>query len=196
MQEFAPGRNFVRGDFNSVNRQMKTKLILISMTIATTSFAQTSFNAERVEKTASFEVNASIEKAFPLFGPIREKEWAAGWEPQIIFSSNPEVEEHMIFKTSGRYHGEEEYLWVVSQFKPKEYFIEYTVSTSQRVWFISVKCRPGRKNTIVTVTYSFTGLSVEGNKLNQQALDKMYARDLKDWEEDISYYLETGKQKH
>jgi len=162
-----------------------------------TSRAQTadSFKAERVQKTASFVVNTAIEKAFPLFGPIREKEWTAGWEPQIIYSVNPEVEEHMIFKTSGKHHGEEEYLWVLSQYNPKDYFIEYTVSTSQRLWFISVRCRPKGSNTSVTVTYTYTGLTEEGNQLNKLALDKMYAHNLKDWEEAINYYLFTGKRK-
>src|SRR5947199_75779 len=110
---------------------MKTKLILLIIAMINTSYAQTTFKAERVQKSASFVVNTSIEKAFLLFGPIREKEWAADWEPQIIYSINSEVEEHMIFKTPAHHHGEEEYLWILTQYNPKDYFIEYTVSTSQ-----------------------------------------------------------------
>jgi len=174
---------------------MKTKLILLIMVMINISYAQTTFKAERVQKSASFVVNTTIEKAFPLFGPIREKEWTAGWEPQIIYSVNPEVEEHMIFKTSGNHHGEGEYLWVLSQYNPKDYFVEYTVSTSQRLWFISVRCRPRGNSTSVTVTYTYTGLTEEGNQLNKLALDKMYAHNLKDWEEAINYYLATGKRK-
>jgi hypothetical protein len=160
-----------------------------------TSYAQTVFKAERVQKSASFVVNTSTEKAFPLFGPVREKEWAAGWEPQIVYSTNPEAEEHMIFKTSNNHHGEGEYVWVISQYSPKDYFIEYTVSTSQRLWFIGVRCRPKGSSTSVTVTYSYTGLTEEGNQLNKLALDKMYAHNLKDWKEEINHYLATGKQK-
>lgn len=174
---------------------MKLKLILLSLTMTTSAIAQTSFKAERVQKSASFVVNASVEKAFPLFGPIREKEWAAGWEPQIIYSVNPEVEEHMIFKTSGKHHGENEFLWVVSQYRPNDYFVEYTASTAQRVWFISVKCETMEDKTKVTVTYTFTGLTPTGNEINKIALEKMYAHNLKDWEEEINYYLATGKQK-
>jgi hypothetical protein len=174
---------------------MKTKLIVLIIAAMNTSYAQTAFKAERVQKSASFVVNTDIEKAFPLFGPIREKEWTISWEPQIIYSVNSEVEEHMIFKTSGKHHGEEEFLWVLSQYKPKDYFIEYAVSTSQRVWFITVLCRPKGKNTSVTVTYSYTGLTEHGNELNKAALDKMYAHNLKDWEEAINYYLATGKRK-
>ncbi|HTH55878.1 MAG TPA: hypothetical protein VL728_07505 [Cyclobacteriaceae bacterium] len=173
---------------------MKTKLIVAILMTTSASIAQ-NFKAERVQKSASFVANASIEKVFPLFGPIREKEWTEGWEPQIVYSTNSEVEEHMVFKTSGGHHGEREYLWVLTQFKPKEYFVEYTVSTSNRVWFISVKCEPKPKSTKVIVTYTFTSLTEQGNQLNKLALEKMYAHNLKDWEEDINYYLTTGKRK-
>lgn len=173
---------------------MKIKLILAMISLTNSAFAQT-FKAERVQKSASFVVNTSIEKAFPLFGPVREKEWAAGWEPQIIYSINPEVEEHMIFKTTAKHHGESEYTWVLTQFRPKEFFLEYTVSTSGRVWFITVKCERDGEKTHVTVTYQYTGLNEEGNQMNRSALEKMYAHNLKDWEEAINYYLATGKQK-
>jgi hypothetical protein len=173
---------------------MKIKLILVMVTMTTASLAQ-AFKAERIQKSATFVVNATVEKAFPLFGPIREKEWAAGWEPQIIYSTNPEIEEHMIFKTTAKHHDESEYTWVVTQFKPKEFFIEYTVSTSNRIWFISVKCEPAGKETKVAVTYTYTGLNEQGNQLNKSALEKMYAENLKDWEEAINYYLSTGNQK-
>ena len=32
-----------------------------------------------------------------------------------------------------------------------------------------------------------------GNAINERALQLMYARDLKDWEEKINHYLETGE---
>ena len=176
-------------------KAMQAKLILVMITMTNTLLAQAPFRAARVEKSASFKVNTTVEKAFPLFGPIREKEWTAGWEPQIIYSPGAEVEEHMVFKTSARHANEGEYLWVITQFKQKDFFMEYTVSTAQRIWFISVKCRPHGNSTNVTVTYSFTGLTEEGNHMNELALSNMYANNLKDWEEDINYYLATGKRK-
>ncbi|MEQ1587625.1 MAG: hypothetical protein ABL895_17195 [Cyclobacteriaceae bacterium] len=154
----------------------------------------TSQTAEQIERTASFLVKAPIEKTFPLFGPIREKEWAAGWEPQVIYSRHPEVEEHMIFKTAGNNPEEKEYVWVVAQYKPAEFFIEYQVSTHERIWFITVKCKPQQENTLVSVTYSYTGLTYVGNRINQESLAKMFAHDLKDWEEAINFYLSTGKR--
>jgi len=157
----------------------------------TETFSQT---AERITRTASFIVQASVEKVFPLFGPIREKEWAASWEPQIIYSQHPEVEEHMIFRTAGNHPDEKEYVWVVAQYKPAHFFIEYQVSAHQRIWFIMVECKPLQENTLVSVTYSYTGLTEVGNRINQESLAKMFAHDLKDWAEAINYYLRTGKR--
>jgi hypothetical protein len=150
--------------------------------------------AERIERTASFLVKAPIEKAFPLFGPIREKEWAAGWEPQVIYSQHPEVEEHMIFKTVSNSPDEKEYVWVVAQYRPINFFIEYQVSTHQRIWFIMVKCKPQQENTLVSVTYSYTGLTDNGNRINQESLTKMFTHELKDWEEAVNFYITTGKR--
>ncbi len=168
------------------------RLILLSLIFMTQT--GTSQTAERIERSASFLVKAPIEKTFPLFGPIREKEWAAGWEPQVIYSEHPEVEEHMIFKTAGNNPEEKEYVWVVAQYKPAEFFIEYQVSTHQRIWFITVKCKPQQENTLVSVTYSYTGLTDIGNRINQESLAKMFAHDLRDWEEAINFYLSTGKR--
>ncbi len=169
---------------------MRLILFIVIFMNQTETYSQT---ARRIERTASFIVQASVEKVFPLFGPIREKEWAAGWEPQVIYSQHPEVEEHMIFKTSGN-PDEKEYVWVVAQYKPAQFFIEYLVSTHQRIWFITVECKPRQENTLVSVTYSYTGLTEVGNRINQESLAKMFAHDLNDWSEAINYYLSTGKR--
>jgi hypothetical protein len=152
-----------------------------------------SFQAERVQRIASIIVNAPVETAFPLFGPIREKEWAAGWEPSILLSKDMLIEEHMIFQTKGQ-EGEGKYTWAVTQFRPDIHLVEYTVFTSERIWFIRVVCESAGEKTKANVTYTFTGLTEEGNRRNKLAIEKMYVRNLKDWEEAINYYLETGKQ--
>jgi hypothetical protein len=147
----------------------------------------------RIEQTESFLVKAQIEKAFPLFGPIREKEWAAGWEPEIIYANHTEVEEHMIFKTQAK-EQREQFIWAITQYRPDDFMIEYTVSATDRIWFITVTCQSLEQYTRVIVTYSYTGFTGQAHQLNQQACEKMFAHQLKDWEEAINFYLETGKR--
>jgi hypothetical protein len=150
--------------------------------------------SERITRSAVFTAIGKIETVFPLFGPIREKDWAEGWNPEVLYRTRNDilVEEHMIFQTSG-HAGEGKYTWVITQYQPEKYLIEYTVSTSERIWFIRVACRETGSNTEVKVSYTYTGLTDEGNRKNEQAINRMFAHDLKDWEEAINYYLKTGK---
>lgn len=177
---------------------MKRILLLLALTqMHMTVPAQNSpsqFKAERISRSSSFIIHDTIEKVFPLFGPLLEKEWAAGWEPRVIYLDQKNVAEHMIFETKG-HHGDH-YLWAVTQYEPKDYRIEYTVQTPERIWFIRVQCSPVENETKVVVTYTYTGLTSKGNEQNKEALSKMFAHDLKDWEESVNYYLTTGKQLH
>lgn len=173
------------------------RLFLILICMNTTSIEETAigFKPERISRSATFAVNGKIKDIFPLFGPIREKEWAAGWEPEIIYRTNDDilVEEHMIFQTNG-HEREEKYTWIITQYEPEKYQIEYTVSTSERTWFIRVQCKESGTNTSVSVSYTYTGLTEPGNRKNELAMTRMFSHDLKDWQEAINYYLKTGKQ--
>jgi len=157
-----------------------------------TSETLTEFKAVRIRKSATISLNGTLEEVFPLFGPVREKDWTPGWDPKILFSENALVEEHMIFQTTA--HLGEKYLWIVSRFEPDEHLVEYTVSATGRVWFIRVACTAAGAKTYATISYTYTGLTEEGSRRNSEALAKMYAHDLEDWEEAINYYLNTGKQ--
>jgi hypothetical protein len=154
--------------------------------------SQADFKSERISRTATFTVNGRLQNVFPLFGPIREMEWAEGWNPEIIFSESNLVDEHMIFRTRASTE-EEYYTWVITQFDERKYLVEYTVSTINRIWFIRVSCQADGDKTKASVSYTYIGLNKQGNELNRTALAKMYANDLKDWQEAINYYIHTGK---
>lgn len=158
------------------------------------------FTAQRIAKTATIVINAPLDRAFPLFGPIKEKEWAAGWNPQILYPSMNLVEERMIFKTSSPHgHNEPDYIWTVSKYIPAQALIEYMVHTPERIWWITIECRENSKGgtTEAEITYTYTGLTDRGNAINEKALQSMYAQDLTDWEDALNYYVKTGmRQEH
>lgn len=167
---------------------------MITTMIASTSVGETrNFMPKRISKTATIVLNGSVENVFPLFGPIKEMEWAPGWNPEVVYSDNNVVEEHMIFRSKGKYENEDYYTWIISQYYPEKYLIEYTVSTADRIWTIRVACASFDKKTKATVAYTYTGLTERGNSLNELALNQMYASNLTDWQEALNYYLETGK---
>ena len=100
--------------------------------------AVSDFKSERISKTSTITLNASLESVFPLFGPIREKEWAAGWEPQVLYSTTNLVEEHMVFKAPSHHEHEPDSTWTVSKYHPDQAFIEYTVFVPERLWWITI----------------------------------------------------------
>lgn len=51
-----------------------------------------------------------------------------------------------------------------------------------------------QSRTSASISYTYTGLTQYGNEFNQAAIEKMFVRDLTDWEEAINYYLKNGKQ--
>ncbi len=149
---------------------------------------------ERISKSSTFSAEAAIDIVFPLFGPVREKEWAHGWNPVIIYPVDTLVCEKMVFQTSGGLHGSEEtYTWSIVRYEPHQYQIEYQVTAAERLWFITVSCTPIQEATQITVTYSYTGWSESATVRNRKALAGMFAHDLKDWEKAINYYLKTGQ---
>ena len=147
------------------------------------------FKSAKITKTAVIKLNGNIKNVFPLFGAFEERKWAEGWNPKLIYPEMEMIEEGTTFKTIGR--GEEsEFLWRVSKYYPEKYIIQYLVSTENRYWTITVKCKPIEENkTSAEITYTFIGLNEIGNKINELSLSLMYKNDLKDWEEEINNYL-------
>src|SRR5258706_16458471 len=41
--------------------------------------------AKAITHRGLIRLAAPVERVFPLFGPVREKLWAPGWNPQIVY---------------------------------------------------------------------------------------------------------------
>ena len=131
----------------------------------------TNFTSKKVSKTATFLIDADIETLFRLYDAFEERKWEKGWDPELIYPATEIIDEGTSFLIKG--HNEEpEYLWVVSQFDPENYHIQYLVSTPNRYWTITVDCKEVGDVTETQVTYSFYGLNEKGNELNERALTK------------------------
>ena len=150
---------------------------------------KSTFESQRISKTSIITLNAPLREVFPLFGPIREREWTADWNPQLIFSITDLVEEHMVFRTQSPQGHEPDFTWIISRYGLDESFIEYTVFAPERLCWITIQCREDITENITEaeITYTYTGLTEHGNAINARALDAMYHQDLKDWEVSINH---------
>jgi hypothetical protein len=150
------------------------------------------FHAKQALRTATIRIDGAIRDVFPLFTPIREKEWAAGWDPHPVWPANGEVVEGMVFtvdETPGRV------FWVVTHYDPARHSIAYAnVLPGQTLNRIEIACvASGASQTDCTVRYAFVGLSDEGNKFVEMHSEEAYAAKLKHWTEAINHRLQTGK---
>jgi hypothetical protein len=155
--------------------------------------------SNRITSTSSITLKAPVVKVFPLFNPVKEKEWAAGWEPQFLATpaQDEDVMEHLVFKTHSHHeHDESDYIWTISKYSPDQALIEYTVFTPERLWWITIQCRENipSQTTNAEITYTFVGLTDKGNAMNEKALQIMYAHNLKDWEIAMNHYITTGER--
>lgn len=150
------------------------------------------FHAKQALRTATIRLDGPVEKVFPLFGPVREKEWAPGWNPRLVWPETGEVVEGMVFtvdETPGRV------FWVVTHYDPDRHEIAYAnVLPGQTLNRIEIACKPvGANRTDCTVRYAFVGLSDEGNKFVEMHSEEVYAAKMKHWVDAISHRLRTGK---
>lgn len=101
----------------------------------------------------------------------------------------------MVFQTKGRYPGESHYTWTLTHYDPQNHLSKYLIFTMERVWRVVVSVKEIQNNlSRVEVTYAFTGLTPNGEKLNKMALKDMFAHDLQDWAELIQNYLNLHPQ--
>ncbi len=176
------------------SRQLKTAEPKNRRT-GTNKMRDNSFIAERLSRSAAIIPDGNIERVFPFFGPIEKMKWAEGWEPAILYPTTGKIEEELVFTTRGHGHGEDTFAWMVSKYRPEIHLVEYVVSTQNRYCVINIRCKSvSGSQSEATVSYTYTGLNDLGNEINRHAIEKMYERDLKDWEEVINHFLKTGKK--
>lgn len=144
------------------------------------------FTPSRIDRTASITLNAPPDQVFPLFGPVREAEWAAGWSPRIAYSVSPLAdEEGAVFVTS--HPGEPDTTWIVVRFDPQECLVEYArVTPGQSAVRVIIRCQPapgGR--TTARVTYQVTTLA--GGAYHFAEMH--YPEEMAHWETAINHAL-------
>jgi hypothetical protein len=117
------------------------------------------------QASASIELhlNASADTAFPLFGPVRESEWAPDWSPVWIYPAEPrQTTAGAVFTTS---HHAGVSTWVMTVYDTDRRTVDYVnFIPGHRVTQISITVRPDTAATCVArVSYRVTALSDEGS---------------------------------
>jgi len=115
----------------------------------------------RASAAIELRLNAPADAAFPLFGPVRESEWAPTWSPQWIYPPEPrQSPDGAVFTTASPIGLS---TWVMTLYDPENRIVEYVnFMPGHRVTQISIIVRPETAATsIARVSYRVTALSSE-----------------------------------
>jgi hypothetical protein len=115
----------------------------------------------RVRRSYTQKLRAKPSEVFPLLCPVREREWADGWDPITVYSNSGFAETDCIFLT-----GQEnpESFWVITDFDPLRHRLEIVkVTPGMTVARITIRLTENESgNTDAEVTYMYTAISLEG----------------------------------
>ena len=118
----------------------------------------------RESRTMDLELHGAADVAFPLFGPVREREWSPEWSPQFLAPAAPaQGPDGAVFTTEGT--GTAPSVWVMTDFDAAARLVRYVnFQPGVAVGELSVRVTPaGASASTAEVTYRFTAVSADGN---------------------------------
>ncbi len=138
-------------------------------------------------------LNAAPNQVFPLLCPVRENEWARGWNPSLVLSNSGVAEADCIFLTPGT---SEDTIWVVTRHESEQLRLEMLMVTPNRtVGKLEIALSEvGADKTAAEVTYTHTSLGPEGDEFLDTFTEDWYRQFMKDWEAELNHFLATGRQ--
>jgi hypothetical protein len=148
--------------------------------------AATAVAAALEQRTQSFTIalKGSVAEVTPLFGPVREAEWAPSWAPHFLHPPEGAQREGVVFATTTS-NGKER-VWLLTAYDAKEGRVEY-VFVALGFTANEIKIRvvaDGDRHCKATITYRHSALAPEGN----EEVDKLDAH----WAEQQRVHWETA----
>jgi hypothetical protein len=175
---------------------MKTYFMICAwgLALVQTVFAGEAGPAAPEQRTRSFTIrlNGSVADVTPLFGPVREAEWAPDWSPHFIYPAEGVQREGTVFTTTSA-HGTDR-LWLLTTYDVANGRVDYVVVTPAfAANEIRIRVVPdGEQHCKATITYRRSALVPEGNE-EVAKLDAHWAAEQRiHWETAINRALSNG----
>jgi hypothetical protein len=151
------------------------------------------FVAKRVMRTRIQMYPAPPAVVFPLHGFREEMAWAVGWEPDAIYPADGTAVEGAVFAVHRS--GAEE-VWVLVEWDSQAGRAGYVhVTPARDVTEIRIHVSgPEQGPSRVEVTYTWTGLSADGNDFVERQTEEHFHAWMREWEEEMTHYLRTGRK--
>jgi hypothetical protein len=172
---------------------MKPALIILFSSLTTLQI-DVAVGAPLEQRTQLFTITlqGSVPDVTPLFGPVREAEWAADWKPHFLHPPDRSQREGVVFTTITTKARER--VWLLTAYDITEGRVEYAVITPGfTANEIKIRVVPdGDRQCKATITYRHSALAPEGNE-EVNKLDAHWADQQRvHWETAINAVLAKG----
>lgn len=139
-------------------------------------------HAKRFERIASFDLKSDPELVFPLLCPVREYDWIAGWNCELVYSASGFAEPGCVFMTQPAGLSDKE-VWAVAELDRLSRRIAF-------IRFLPVHCvtrmdirleNSGQSGTRITCAKVYTSPARPGMNSWNGSLRKKTRRGLAAW---------------
>jgi len=146
------------------------------------------------QRTQSFTIvlKGSVADVTPLFGPVREVEWAPSWAPRFIHPPEGAQRDGVVFTTKSG--NRKERFWLLTTYDVKAGRVEYVfLAPGFTVNEVKIRVIPdGERQCKATITYRHSALAPDGNE-EVAKLDRNWAEQQRvHWEAAINSALANG----
>jgi hypothetical protein len=139
---------------------------MLGLTVFQAVLAAETTTAVLEQRAQSFTIrlNGSVADVTPLFGPVREAEWAPDWSPRFIHPAYGVQREGVVFTTSVG-HGSDRF-WLLTTYDAANGRVEYVVMTPAFIASeIKIRVMPdGEQHCLATIAYRRSALAPEANE--------------------------------
>ena len=152
------------------------------------------FDALRKTKEMTMAINAAPERVFPLLCPVREYEWIAPWQCDIVYSDSGIAENNCVFATDLPDRGGPE-IWTVSRYEPNHRIEFVRFTTGEKIVKLDIVLTPTASGHCEILWRKvFTGLSEEGNRVIDTLAGNQFDIETSMIEKMLNHYLDTGRR--
>lgn len=141
----------------------------------------------RASHTFRQTLTAPPSKVFPMLCPVREVEWAEGWEPRLVVAASGVAERDCVFTTPSE---GTEAIWYVTRHEPEAGFVEMLkITPDVTACRLEIQLHPAPEGCFADVTYTHTSLSPEGDAFVERFDAAYYREFMLAWEAELNRWL-------
>ena len=149
------------------------------------------FTATRIVRRYRAAHRAPAQRVFGLLCPVREYEWIAVWNCEMIYSTGGFAEEDCVFRTDFTDRGGPQ-TWTCSHYEPPRR-IDYVIVGAHHVTRLQIELEAVPEGGCRSAwTRVYTALDEEGNRLLAAIDEERYRAENSALERMINHYLDTG----